>query len=91
VLTSLVLKLAADQPARLPLHLGRASHAAFLRLIARSDPKLAERLHNANEPRCLCPHFSTQERPALVVEHPANRTRSRRSRLYKQRKRVPEM
>jgi SRSO17 transposase len=37
------------------------------------------------------PQLSTQEAAALVVEHLANRTRSRRSRLRKQRKRVPEM
>ncbi len=51
MLTSLVLKLAAEQPTRIPLHLGRASHAAFLRLISRSDSKLAEQLHTANERR----------------------------------------
>ena len=37
------------------------------------------------------PQLSAQEAAALVVEHLANRTRSRRSRLRKQRKRVPEM
>jgi SRSO17 transposase len=37
------------------------------------------------------PQLSTQEAAALVVEHLANRTRSRRSRLRKQRERVPEM
>jgi SRSO17 transposase len=37
------------------------------------------------------PQLSTQEAAALVVEHLTNRTRSRRSRLRKQRNRVPEM
>lgn len=37
------------------------------------------------------PQLSTQEAAALVVEHLANRTRSRRSRLRRQRKHVPEM
>lgn len=37
------------------------------------------------------PQLSTQEATALVVEHLVSRTRSRRSRLRKQRKRVPEM
>jgi SRSO17 transposase len=37
------------------------------------------------------PQLSTQEAAALVVEHLVNRTRSRRSRLRKQRERVPEM
>jgi len=37
------------------------------------------------------PQLSTQDAAALVVEHLVNRTRSRRSRLRKQRERVPEM
>jgi SRSO17 transposase len=37
------------------------------------------------------PQLSTQEAAALVVEHLLNRTRSRRSRLRRQRERVPEM
>jgi SRSO17 transposase len=37
------------------------------------------------------PQLSTQEAAALVVEHLVNRTRSRRSRLRKQRERVPDM
>jgi SRSO17 transposase len=37
------------------------------------------------------PQLSTQEAAALVVEHLVNRTRSRRSRLREQRRRVPEM
>ncbi len=51
MLTSLVLTLAADRPLTLPSHLGRASHAAFLRLIAGADPALAERLHTPDERR----------------------------------------
>ena len=42
---SLVLNLRATRPAQLPAYLGRASHAAFLRLVAQADPALAERLH----------------------------------------------
>jgi SRSO17 transposase len=37
------------------------------------------------------PQLSTQEAAALVVEHLVNRTRSRRSRLRKQRQRLPEI
>lgn len=37
------------------------------------------------------PQLSTQEAAALVVDHLVNRTRSRRSRLRKQRQRVPEI
>jgi len=37
------------------------------------------------------PQLSTQEAASLVVEHLVNRTRSRRSRLRKQRERVPEI
>jgi len=51
MLTSLVLTLVSDSPAMLPLYLGRASHAAFLRLIAGRDPALAERLHTPDAPR----------------------------------------
>jgi len=35
--------------------------------------------------------LSTQEATALVIEHLDNRTRSRKSRLRKQRLRVPEI
>lgn len=48
MLTSLVLTLVTQHPASLPPYLGRASHAAFLRLLAQDDPALAERLHEAN-------------------------------------------
>jgi SRSO17 transposase len=37
------------------------------------------------------PQLSTQEATALVIEHLDNRTRSRKSRLRKQRQRVPEI
>jgi hypothetical protein len=37
------------------------------------------------------PQLSTQEATALVIEHLDNRMRSRKSRLLKQRLRVPEM
>lgn len=45
MLTSLVLTLTTDRPLTLPSHLGRASHAAFLRIVSQADPALAERLH----------------------------------------------
>lgn len=51
MLTSLVLTLTVDHPLTLPPYLGRASHAAFLRLISDADPELAERLHASNEQR----------------------------------------
>ena len=51
MLTSLVLVLTTDCPLTFPSHLGRASHAAFLRLIAQSAPDLAERLHDPDERR----------------------------------------
>lgn len=51
MLTSLVLTLTTDRPLLLPPHLGRASHAAFLRLIAESDARLAAELHEPNQLR----------------------------------------
>lgn len=51
MLTSLVLTLTTDRPLTLPSHLGRACHAAFLRLISQADPTLAERLHAPDERR----------------------------------------
>ncbi len=45
MIVSLVLTLRPMRPAVLPAHLGRASHAAFLRLVSDADPALAERLH----------------------------------------------
>ncbi len=51
MLTSLVITLASGQRVTLPSHLGRASHAVFLRCVARTDPQLAERLHEADARR----------------------------------------
>ncbi|MEA3340316.1 MAG: CRISPR system precrRNA processing endoribonuclease RAMP protein Cas6 [Chloroflexota bacterium] len=51
MLTSLVFTLTTDTPLTFPPHLGRASHAAFLRLISQTDPDLAERLHAPNQRR----------------------------------------
>jgi len=51
MLSSLVITLQAGRPARFPPHLGRAAHAALLRLIAGSDPALAEQLHASAERR----------------------------------------
>ena len=51
MLSSLVLALITDRPLTLPPYLGRASHAAFLQLVAQADPHMAERLHAPNERR----------------------------------------
>ncbi len=51
MLTSLVFTLTTDESLSFPPHLGRASHAAFLRLIAQSDPDLAEQLHAPDQRR----------------------------------------
>lgn len=51
MLTSLVMILKVEQPTTFPPYLGRASHAAFLRLIAEADPGLAQRLHAPDERR----------------------------------------
>jgi len=51
MLTSLVFTLTTNRPLTFPPHLGRASHAAFLQLVARADPHMAERLHAPNERR----------------------------------------
>ena len=51
MLTSLVLTLTTDPPLTFPPHLGRACHAAFLRLVSQTDPDLAERLHAPDERR----------------------------------------
>ncbi|HEY75212.1 MAG TPA: CRISPR system precrRNA processing endoribonuclease RAMP protein Cas6 [Thermoflexia bacterium] len=45
MIVSLVLTLRAERPVVLPAYLGRASHAAFLRLVDQADAALAERLH----------------------------------------------
>jgi len=51
VLTSLLLTLTVDGPARLPPFLGRAGRAVLLKLVASDSPDLAERLHAPNERR----------------------------------------
>lgn len=51
MLTSLVLMLQVKEEAVLPPHLGRASHAVFLKGVAERDPVLAERLHAPDERR----------------------------------------
>lgn len=51
MLSSLVLILETERPVTLPPYLGRASHAAFLRMIAEADAGLAERLHAPDERR----------------------------------------
>ncbi|MGB9724345.1 MAG: hypothetical protein ACP5OO_13015 [Chloroflexia bacterium] len=51
MLSSLVIALRAERPARFPPHLDRASHAVLLRLIAECDSSLAERLHAPDERR----------------------------------------
>jgi len=51
MLSSLVLTLSTVAPQTLPSHLGRASHALLLRLIAAADPALAEALHAPDQPR----------------------------------------
>jgi len=58
MLTSLVLILTTHTSLTFPPHLGRASHAAFLRLISQADPGLAERLHAASQRRPFtCSHL----------------------------------
>ena len=51
MLTSLVFTLSTARSQTLPSHLGRASHALLLRLIAAADPALAEALHAPDQPR----------------------------------------
>ena len=51
MLTSLVFSLAPAEAASMPLFLGRASHSAFLRLVAARDSEMADRLHAPNERR----------------------------------------
>jgi len=48
MLTSLVLSLHTEAPVTVARHLGPASHAVFLKLIAEADADLAERLHTAD-------------------------------------------
>lgn len=51
MLSSLVVTLRAGRPLRLPAYLGRAVHAAFLRLVAQAEPALAAQLHAPDERR----------------------------------------
>jgi len=51
MLTSLVINLVPEQVVSLPLHLGRANHAAFLRLVSRAEPSLGAQLHEPNQER----------------------------------------
>lgn len=53
MLIAIVLQLEAAAPARLPLHLGRANHAAALRLIGSVDAALAQTVHDAEGPKPL--------------------------------------
>ncbi len=46
-----VLTLKPERTATLPPYLGRATHAAFLKLVAEQDPALAQRLHEPNQER----------------------------------------
>ncbi|MCP4538867.1 MAG: CRISPR system precrRNA processing endoribonuclease RAMP protein Cas6 [Chloroflexi bacterium] len=51
MLTSLVFTLTTGTPLTFPPHLGRASHAAFLRLVSQTNADLAEQLHAPNQRR----------------------------------------
>ncbi len=51
MLASLKFTLTTSDPVRLPPHLGRAARAALLRIVAASDPGLAERLHASDQRR----------------------------------------
>lgn len=51
MLTSLVLVLTLERPSAFPQYLGRAAHAAFLQLVAKESPALAEQLHAADQRR----------------------------------------
>lgn len=53
MLISIVLHLEAPAPVRLPLHLGRANHAAALRLIGAADAALAQTVHDEEGPKPL--------------------------------------
>jgi CRISPR-associated endoribonuclease Cas6 len=71
VLTSLVITLHTERPLKLPPHLGRAAHAALLRLIAQADPALAEQLHAPDERRpftCSTLWGPRQQAGSLVLE-----------------------
>ncbi|MGQ9666035.1 MAG: CRISPR system precrRNA processing endoribonuclease RAMP protein Cas6 [Anaerolineae bacterium] len=51
MLTSLVLELESPAEELMPLNLGRASHALFLRLVRERDAGLAGELHDAQGPK----------------------------------------
>jgi CRISPR/Cas system endoribonuclease Cas6 (RAMP superfamily) len=51
MLVSVVIKLAVEKPATVPIDLGRATHAWFLSQVRRTDPALVEQLHEPNAPR----------------------------------------
>jgi CRISPR-associated endoribonuclease Cas6 len=53
MLIAIVLQLEAPVSVRLPLHLGRANHAAALRLIGSIDPALAAAVHDDEGPKPL--------------------------------------
>ena len=70
MLASLVLTLGADRRQSLPPHLGRASHAVFLRLVAEADAALAARLHEPDARRpftCSAPWGGRREGRSLVL------------------------
>lgn len=50
-LLSLVCHVRPERPATLPPHLGRAAHAALLRLLHEADPSLAAQLHDEDGPK----------------------------------------
>ena len=51
MLTSWVITLQPEEPATVPIDLGRAVHAWFLAQVRRANPALVERLHQPNTPR----------------------------------------
>ncbi len=51
--TALIFTLRPDREAVVPSNLGRATHAAILRLIAKDDPELAENIHENDGPKPL--------------------------------------
>jgi CRISPR-associated endoribonuclease Cas6 len=50
-LLSLVCHVRPERPATLPPHLGRAAHAALLRILHEADPALAAHLHDEDGPK----------------------------------------
>ena len=51
MLASLVVELRAPEAVTLPGHVGRASHALLLRLLAADAPERSEALHSGSGPR----------------------------------------